>query len=135
MILDPTTLVASAVTAGVAELAKAGVSLAVKDAYGKLKTLLQKRFGGKPEAEMALQQVERKPDVWKEPLKDAIVESGADRDEAIVQAAQSLLKLIQPQQASAGKYNVQIGESQGTVVGDNAQVTMTFGDKPKDKPE
>ena len=54
---------------------------------------------------------------------------------AIVQAAQALLKLIQPQQASAGKYNVQIGEAQGTVVGDNAQVTMTFGNKPKDKPE
>jgi len=133
--LDPTTLIVSAVTAGVAELAKASVSLAVKDAYSKLKALLQKRFGGKPEAELALVQVEKKPEVWEAPFKDAVVETGAAKDDAIVQAAQSLLKLVQPQQANVGKYNVQIGEGQGTVVGDNAQVKMTFDGEPESRPE
>ena len=37
-----------------------------------------------------------------------------------------------PQQASAGKYNVQIGEAQGTVIGDNAQVTMNLGGRPRE---
>ena len=116
--MEPVTLIVSALVAGATAALRDTAAEAIKDAYGALKDLLKKRFGGKPEAEMALQQVEKKPEVWKEPLKDAIAESGADKDEAIVQAAQSLLKLIQPQQASAGKYNVQIGEAQGTVVGD-----------------
>ena len=52
----------------------------------------------------------------------------ADQDEAIVRQAQQVLKLVNPQQASQGKYNVQIGEGKGIVIGDNAQVTQTFGE-------
>jgi hypothetical protein len=37
-----------------------------------------------------------------------------------------VLKLVNPQQASQGKYNVQIGEGKGIVIGDYAQVTQTF---------
>jgi hypothetical protein len=83
---------------------------------------------------MALAQHEKKPNVWEAPLKNALAETGADKDEAIVRAAEKLLKLVQPQQVGTGKYSVQIGEAQGVVIGDEAKVEMTFGDKPKDKP-
>ena len=45
----------------------------------------------------------------------------------IIKQAQQLLKLINPQQASQGKYNIQIGEAKGVVIGDQAQVTQNFG--------
>ena len=129
--MDPVTVIVSALVAGAAAGAKDTASQAVKDAYNGLKTLIQKRFSGKPEAEMALAQHEKKPEVWEAPLKDALVNTGVDKDKAILQSAEKLLKLVQPQQVGMGKYSVQIGEAQGVVVGDQAQVEMTFGDESK----
>ena len=131
--MDPVTVIVSALVAGVAAAAKDTASQAVKDAYSGLKALIQKRFAGKPEAEMALAQHEKKPEVWEAPLKDALVNTGVDKDKAILQSAEKLLKLVQPQQVGMGKYSVQIGEAQGVVVGDQAQVEMTFGDESKSK--
>ena len=125
--MDPVSLIVTALTAGAAVALKDTASQAVKDAYGGLKTLIQNRFAGKPEAEMALTQIEKKPEVWAAPLKDALAETGLDKDEEILQQAQQVLKLVQPQQASQGKYNINIGEAKGTVIGDNASVTQTFG--------
>ncbi len=127
--MEPTTLIISALAAGAAAALKETASQAVKDAYAGLKALVQKRFAGRPEAETALSQHEKKPEVWKAPLKEALAETGAAEDEALVQAAHKLLKLVQPQQVGAGKYNVQIDEAKGVVIGDQAQVEMTFGDK------
>lgn len=129
--MEPTTLIISALAAGATAGLTDAASQVVKDAYTGLKALIQKRFAGKPEAEMALVQHEKKPEVWEAPLKDALAETGADQDEVIIQKAQELLKLIQPQQVGMGKYNVQIGEAQGVVIGDWAKVDMRFGDKSK----
>jgi hypothetical protein len=129
--MDPVTVIVSALVAGAAAGAKDTASQAIKDAYSGLKSLIQKRFLGKPEAEMALAQHEKKPEVWEAPLKDALVNTGVDKDQAILQSAEKLLKLVQPQQVGTGKYSVQIGEAQGVVVGDQAQVEMTFGDESK----
>jgi hypothetical protein len=76
---------------------------------------------------MALAEYERDEDTWKKPLQKALVEIGADQDEAIVQQSQQVLKLVNPQQAAQGKFNVQIGEGKGIVVGDYAQVEQHFG--------
>lgn len=126
--MDPTALIVTALAAGAAAALQETASLAVKDGYTALKGLIQQRFAGQPAAELALTKHEEKPDVWQAPLKEALAETGADKDPAIVEAAQGLLKLVQPQQVAQGKYNVQIGEARGVVVGDNAQVTQTFGD-------
>lgn len=125
--MEPTSLILAALVAGAAAAAKDTASQAIKDAYAGLKALVQKRFADKPEAETALVQHEKKPDVWKEPLKDALTETGANQDEEIIRQAQQVMKLVNPQQASQGKYNIQIGEGKGIVIGDNAQVTQTFG--------
>jgi lipoprotein-anchoring transpeptidase ErfK/SrfK len=126
--MEPTSLIVAALVAGAAAAARDTASQAIKDAYSGLKSLVQKRFADKPEAEVALAQHEKKPEVWQEPLKDALAETGANQDDEIVQQAQQVLKLVNPQQASQGKYNVQIGEGKGIVIGDNAQVTQTFND-------
>ena len=129
--MEPVTLIVSALVAGATAALKEAASQAAKDAYAGLKALIKKRFAGKPEAEMALAQHEKKPEVWEAPLRDALAETGVDKDEAIVRAAERLLKLVQPQQVGTGKYNVQIGEAEGVVIGDHAQVEQHFGRRPK----
>jgi hypothetical protein len=129
--MDPVSLIVSALAAGATAALKETASQAARDAYARLKILIQKRFAGKPEAETALVQHEKKPEVWEAPLKDALVETGTDKDEAVLQAAEILLKLVQPQQVGAGKYNVQIGEAEGVVIGDHAKVEQHFGRRPK----
>lgn len=124
--MDPVSLILAALMAGVVAGAKDTASQAVKDAYAGLKSLLQKRFAEKPQAAMALAEYEKDSDTWEKPLQKALVETGADQDETIVRQAQHVLKLVNPQQASQGKYNVQIGEGKGIVIGDHAQVEQHF---------
>ena len=132
--MDPITLILTALAAGAAAGAQNTVSEAIKGAYRGLKTLVQRKFAGKPDAELVLAKYEEKPEVWEEPLKDALIEAATDQDEEIIKAAQKLMVLVNPQQAATGKYSVQItGNVQGFVQGDNAQVTMTFNDKPPEK--
>jgi len=132
--MDVMTLILTALTTGAALVAKATASEAIKDAYKGLKARLQRKFTGKPDAELVLAKHEAKPEVWEAPLKDALTEAAAHQDEEVIQAAQKLMALVNPQQAATGKYNVQItGNVQGFVQGDNAKVDMTFGGKPKEK--
>ncbi len=126
--MDPVSIILAALTAGAAAALKDTASQAVKDTYTSLKALVNKRFAGKPQAEMALAEYEKDEETWQKPLQKSLIETGADQDEAIVRQAQQVLKLVNPQQASQGKYNVQIGEGKGIVIGDNAQVTQTFGE-------
>jgi len=126
--MDPVMGGLAALAAGVTAAAKDSASQAVKDAYDGLKALVKKRFEKKkPQAEMALAEYEKDPDTWEKPLQKSLVETGADQDEAIVRQAQQVLKLVNPQQASQGKYNVQIGEGKGVVIGDDAHVEQHFG--------
>lgn len=132
--MDPITLLLTALTAGATFVGKETVSAAIEDAYHGLKARILRKLANKPDAESVLAKHEEKPEVWEAPLKDALTEAAVDQDEEIIKAAQKLMALVNPQQAAMGKYNVQIaGNIQGFVQGDNAQVTMTFGDKPPEK--
>lgn len=131
--MDPVTLILTALTAGAVASAKETANQAVKDAYNGLKALVKSRFTSKPAAEVALAEHEKKPDIWKAPLEEGLKEAGLDQDQEVIAAAQQLMKLVQPQQAAMGKYNVQItGNVQGYAQGDYQQVTMNFGNEPKE---
>jgi len=125
--MDPVSLVLAALATGVTAAAQDTASQAVKDAYAGLKALVKKHFEKKPQAEMALAEYEKDKDTWEKPLQKSLVETGADQDEAIVRQAQQVLKLVNPQQASQSKYNVQIGDGKGIVIGDDAHVEQHFG--------
>lgn len=128
--MDAGTLITTALAAGAVSGTKDVASAIVKDSYNEFKAGIRHLFVGKPEAEMALAQYEQKPDIWEAPLRAALVETGADRDEAILTAAQQLLALIQPAESQSGKYNVRVGgDVHGLVQGDQAQVKMTFGER------
>jgi hypothetical protein len=76
---------------------------------------------------MVLAEYEAHPDTWPKPLQKSLVETGVDQDEEVLRQAQQVMKLVQPQQAAQGKYNIQIVKGKGIVIGDNAQVTQTCG--------
>ena len=129
--MDPLTLILAALTAGAAAGLQSTANQVMQDAYNGLKTLIQHKFAGKPAAETALTQHEQKPDVWKAPLEDELKQTGADKDDEIIKAAQKLMELVEPEQAALGKFNVRISGGQGIVIGEHNTSTMYFGDRPK----
>jgi hypothetical protein len=124
--MDPMSLLLAALATGATAAAQDTTSQVIKDSYAGLKALILKRFAGRQAAETALAEYEKDEETWKKPLQKSLTEVGADRDEAILQQAQHLLKQINPQQASQGKYNINIGEAKGNAIGDNAQVDNTW---------
>ena len=130
--MDPLSLILAAITAGATASAKDTASAAIKDTYQGLKTLIQRKLEGKPNAQAALVEYEEDPETYEKPLKKALLETHMDTEHDVIEAAQHVMTLIQPQQAAMGKYNIQnTGSVQGQIVGDHANVTMHFGDTPK----
>jgi len=131
--MDPVTLILTALTAGAVAGIKDTAGASIKDAYNGLKALIQRKFPGKLTVEVARAESEKKPDVWKASPEVELKEIGIDQDKEIIAAAQKLMTLVQPQQAAMGKYNVQItGNIQGFAQGDYQQITMNFGNEPKE---
>ncbi len=128
--MDPITLILAALAAGI----QATAGEAVKDAYAGLKTLLQRKFTGKPVAEVALVEHEKKPDIWKAPLAQGLQETEADQDQDIIAAAQRLIQLAQFQLGDKESTTINIhGPTQGTIIGKQNTITQTFGDISSEK--
>src|SRR5260370_15037942 len=107
---------------------------AAKDAYHGLKALIQRKFKGQHDeqsAQVALSKYEEKPDVWQEPLKDALIQAQADQDQTIVVAAHDLIELIKAHQQPFS-HNVinNTVTMQGTTIGDHNTVTSYFNANP-----
>ena len=86
---------------------KGGVSDEVKGAHADLRGLVEGHFGGRVEADKALEGYEAKPETERERLKEVLESTGAVEDFAVVASAQKLLKLADPEGASDGKYAMQ----------------------------
>jgi len=124
--MDPVSLIVAALAAGASTAFKDTAAEAVKDAYNGLKSLLKRKLGDNPAAQVALDKHEGSPEVWEKPLEEEIKQSGVADDEDVVRTAQKLMELVDPDGARAGKYNVNISGGKGIVVGDHARVEMTF---------
>jgi hypothetical protein len=99
--MDPITIIVSALVAGAAAGATSVAEQTLKDAYAGLKALIRRKFGDKGDVDVAVEQVEKKPDspAWKEVLKEELAGAGADQDTEVLQAATDLLALLQPKKA------------------------------------
>ena len=124
--MDPITLILTALAAGAVLGLKDATSAAVKDAYTALKALVKRRLGGRPEAELVLAQHERAPGIWQAPLRAELAEAGADSDPDLTEAAQVLMRLIDPVGGRAGKYAVDVRGSQGVQIGDRNRQDNIF---------
>jgi hypothetical protein len=126
--MDPVTLILAALAAGAASGAKDIASDAIRDTYGALKRLVQRKFQGDEAQELVLDKHEEDPEVWKEPLKKALTDTGADQDEAILERAKALLEQIPPDSETAKFINNVYGGQVGAVVqGSGNTVTINPG--------
>ncbi|WP_239164909.1 RIP homotypic interaction motif-containing protein [Actinoplanes palleronii] len=111
-------LIVTALSAGAAAGLTDTASTAVKDGYAALKRTLRPWVRG--DARQALE-----TDVIDgEVLEAELVASGADVDEQVLAAAQHLLQVVDP--ANATKYRIQITDAKGVQVGDHNTQTNTF---------
>jgi len=95
--MDPISMIIAALGAGAIAATKDTAGTAVKDAYQGLKTLIKKKLEGDV---LGQAMVDAKPEEIKQAeglLKDKITKAGADKDAAIIQAAQELLNQVKEQ--------------------------------------
>ena len=128
--MDPATLITTLAVSGAAAIGKDILSEATKDGYKTLMQLLGRKLDDSAVGKTALANIEKDPEGWKAPLKQAIVEVGADQDQQLLDLAKRLMSDMEPQLAAVGKNNVQVsgGQAQGFIVGDDATMTNTFTD-------
>lgn len=96
--MDPiTAAIVAALSAGIMNGLAPVTKTAITDAYNELKALLAKKFGGESEVIHAVNEVEAKPDAAgrKAMLQEEITTAGANEDQEVLQAARSLLQLLQ----------------------------------------
>lgn len=120
-------LVVTALAAGAAAGAGAGakdtVATMIGDLYRGLKSLVKNRLGNRAAAVAAVEADHTEPTVLRPAIESALLESGADTDQAILEKAQELLaQLEQP----AGKYTNDNRGAKGVVIGDHSSQTNHF---------
>jgi hypothetical protein len=95
-LMDPLTLIVTALVTGAAAAAKDVGGEAVKNAYNGLKTLTSEKFGAKANVETAIASIEQKPDSdnRKGVLKEELEAAGADKDAELLKQAQALVELL-----------------------------------------
>jgi hypothetical protein len=125
--VEPVTLIVGALAAGAIMGLGESASVGVKDAYAALKAMVRARIDNQA-AVVVLEQFEHDPDIYEKSLAAVVLKAGIDQDPRIVQLAQNLLELMDPDGSDRGKYEVTLhGQVQGVQVGDSNTQTNTFG--------
>jgi hypothetical protein len=91
--MDPITIVAAALTLGIAAGLKPTAEQAVKDAYQGLKQLIERRYN------VDLGSLERKPEskAQRAAVEESLLDASADKDEELLDKAKALIDLIKHQ--------------------------------------
>lgn len=127
--MDPITLIVTALASGAASGTADAAASAVKDAYARLRALVAKRLGGRPDAGLVLAKHEKAPEVWQAPLMAELAEAAADRDLDLIQAARALMRLVD-EAGAPGKYTVDVRGAQGVQIGDRTRQDNVFNAPP-----
>jgi len=130
--MDPVTIILAALTAGAAAAMKDTTSIAIKDAYEGLKSLIKRKLAGKALAGAAVDAHALEPASAEAVLRPALQEAAADHDHELAEAAKALLAMADGDGSVRKRYTLQVtGNVQGMVQGDRANVTMNFDRDPK----
>ena len=127
--MDPVTLIVSALLGGLTAGLTDTATAATKDLYNALKSRLMRKVEKNEDAQDAIAKVEKQPDskARQELLKEELAKLELDKDDELLKIANSLLEALKASGGSSGKYDVDIHDSQGIVVGDHSSVTQNFG--------
>jgi hypothetical protein len=123
-VMDPVTLVVSAVVAGASAGLSGTAQTAISDAYQALKRLVVGLLHGAGRDEAQGQQIVDAA-ASSEPAKSALVEAltTVGVDDPTRQAAQELLDLLESQK---GKFVVDASNAKGVIIGDHSTQHNTF---------
>jgi hypothetical protein len=128
--MEPISLILAALLAGAAKGVGKTAAKAVEDAYNGLRDALKRRLADKPAAQDAVEQYAAAPEDWQGNLELHLRQAKADQDQAVLDAASSLLRLTDPAGASTGKYNVNLAGAQGVQLGDHNRQSNVFNAPP-----
>lgn len=128
--MDPVSLIVAALAAGAVAGARNTANEAVKNAYTTLKELVRRRLSRRTYGEMALARHEEEPEHGGRALEAELMAVHAGDDTAMVNAAQQLLALLDPEGTRARNYAVDLRGAQGIQVGDHNIQTNTFSTPP-----
>jgi hypothetical protein len=118
--MDPISVLLAALAFGATETAKAGVHEIVKDAYHNLKQVLARKVGNATEKLLVLEQFQTDQDTWEKPLRKALTEAAADRDEQIMAIARKL-QAVGEQSVGSQVYQTTFGDHAiGNAIGPQA---------------
>ena len=132
--MDPVSAILAALVAGAVAASKETAGSAIKDAYEGLKSLIKKRFADKPLASAAVDAHATEPQAAEGILRPALKEAGADQDKELVAAAKSLLSIADTDGSIGRRYALHVtGNIQGLVQGDDAHVSMSWGNEATPK--
>jgi disulfide oxidoreductase YuzD len=117
--MDPVTMIVGALATAVANLAEP----AVKDAYEGLKGLIKRKFSDDATVQVAVDNLEDNPEVWRAPAEDALQKANAGEDPEILAAVEALQAKLNELQAS-GKI---VHTGTGDILTDQARKIDTGG--------
>jgi hypothetical protein len=127
VVVEPVTLIGSALAAGALKGAGESATTAVKDAYIAIRTAMAARFAERHASANVLADHEVDPDTYERSLAETIQETGAAEDPRILELAQALMRLMDQDGTLAGKYTVDVRWGKGVQVGDHGTQHNTFG--------
>lgn len=124
--MEPISLILAALVAGATAAGKDVAGKAVKDSYDGLKALIKKKFAekGKDDPSAIIDKYEKKPEITKALLEDELKEAEIEKDTAILQVAETIMKREDPEGASNGKYDLR--GAKGVQIGDKNTQNNSF---------
>lgn len=93
-----------------------------------MKGLLRRKLSDRADTSTIVDESAEVSEAQKATLEQELRTAGAADDAELISAARQVLALADPAGTRAGKYQVTVSGGQGVVVGDDATVTMNFGD-------
>jgi hypothetical protein len=129
--MEPITLIVTSLALGAAAGLKPTAEQVIRDAYGGLKSLIQRKY-----AEVSIEQLEKAPESKprRAVVEEDLTQAGAGKDEEVLRQAKILLDAIQahaPETASAIGVDINVvasGDGAVAIGGDAKDSTIITGD-------
>jgi hypothetical protein len=99
-------LVLNAILADIPPNIESDLGDEIWSAHHKLKTLLLEELAGQPDAKSMIERYREEPDIYGSVLADALLNSGAASDPAVLEAAGEVLALVDPLDADTDSDDV-----------------------------
>ncbi|MDN3356828.1 hypothetical protein [Actinomadura sp. DC4] len=123
--MDPSAIIAAALSGGATATASELASAAVRDAYSRFRAVLIARLGDRRPAERLLEDIEREPEK-SDILVLQIIRDDPDVINEVYQLAVRLLDALQESDASPVKYRVEVTRAAGVQIGSHNTQVNTF---------